>query len=547
VTETASVGVDALRELRSTRRRRRIEELDWFEAAYRAYLAGILGIVITLFLSSWLGDDPVDAATLADVRAYGPAVVGLVVALALGLGLRSGSRGGPLALEAAEVRFVLLAPVRRRAALFSGALRSLRHAAFLGAVVGAVAGQLAGRRLTGSLWAWAASGAAAGALIAALFVGAAMMASGVRLRRWMATLLAAAFVAWAALDIARIVSSPTTTLGSLAFWPLDVSWLDLAGVATTIAIVVGGLALLGRLSLEEAERRTALVGQLRFAVTLQDLRTVLVLRRQLAQDLPRRRPWIRLGGARRFPVWQRDWHGVLRFPLSRLVRLVLLAAVAGLCLGYAYDGVPPLIIVAGLCFFLTGLEAAEPLAQDIDQADRTDALPRVRGDLLVRHLPVVGVVMAILGAVAGAAMWLTEPSAFTLELAAIAAVPAALAGGAGGVVNITMGAPDATKDGQLLPPEVAGMKIALRSALPVIIAVLGCVPVLVAHRAQEAVDDGQTASPLGAAAATAVLVVLVSAFVGAYVRFRDQAHVWWQQVLEQGQQASKERQQARSQ
>src|SRR4051794_41361499 len=36
--------------------------------------------------------------------------------------------------------------------------------------------------------------------------------------------------------------------------------------------------------------RTELVGQLRFAVTLQDLRTVLVLRRQLAQERPRARP-----------------------------------------------------------------------------------------------------------------------------------------------------------------------------------------------------------------------------------------------------------------
>ena len=124
MTDTPSVGVEALHELRAARRRRRIQDLDWFEAAYRAYLTGIVGIVITLLLSSWLGDEPVDASTLADVLKHGPAAIGLVAALALGLGLRSGSRGGPLAVEAAELRYVLLSPLRRRDVLMGGALKS---------------------------------------------------------------------------------------------------------------------------------------------------------------------------------------------------------------------------------------------------------------------------------------------------------------------------------------------------------------------------------------------------------------------------------------
>src|SRR4029453_5278654 len=79
-----------------------------------------------------------------------------------------------------------------------------------------------------------------------------------------------------------------------------------------------GLRRLGSLSLEAAERRTGLVGQLRFAVTVQDLRTVIVLRRQLAQDRPRNRPWLALPGRNRFVVWRRGWHGLLRFPVARL-------------------------------------------------------------------------------------------------------------------------------------------------------------------------------------------------------------------------------------
>ena len=68
--------------------------------------------------------------------------------------------------------------------------------------------------------------------------------------------------------------------------------MALVPVALVAALLVVGFLGLAGLSLEAAERRTSLVGQLKFAVTLQDLRTVLVLRRQLAMELPRSRPWI---------------------------------------------------------------------------------------------------------------------------------------------------------------------------------------------------------------------------------------------------------------
>ena len=546
MTDTASVGVEAMRELRATRRRHRIEELDWFEAAYRAYLTGILGIFVTLLLSTWLGDDPVDAAAMADVRRYGPAAVGLVAALALGLGLRSGSRGGPLALERAEVRFVLMAPIDRRDVLRGGAWRTLRHAAFLGAVVGAISGQLAGRRLGGSLWAWGGSGAASGALIGALFIGSAMVASGIGLRRWIATVLAGLVLLWAALDVFQVVPAPTTTLGSLALWPLRVHWIDLAGAVGVAAFAVAGFALLGRVSLEEAERRTALVGQLRFAVTLQDLRTVLVLRRQLAQDLPRNRPWVQLGPAKRHPVWRRDWHGLLRFSSGRVLRLVLLAVSSGLCLRAAFEGIPPLIIVSGLALFLAGLETSEPMAQEIDQSERSDSLPHPRGDLMIRHVPSSYLLMALLGIVTGIAMWAVQPSMFSLQLAAIVAVPAALCGAAGGVISVVMGAPEPSKDGVYLPPEVAGMKIFFRAAFPVIVSILGGVSVVVAHRVQKDVAAGLPGSPLGAAATVAILALAIATVVAIYVRYRDAMKLWWQRTMEESQQAAKQRQATRT-
>ena len=97
-----------------------------------------------------------------------------MVAIALFVGLRSGSRGGPLALERADVRHVLLAPVDRGVALRGPALRQLRFLVFVAAVVGAIAGSWPPRRLPHGAVAWAASGAAVAALAVALAVGAAM-------------------------------------------------------------------------------------------------------------------------------------------------------------------------------------------------------------------------------------------------------------------------------------------------------------------------------------------------------------------------------------
>src|SRR4051794_18679512 len=113
-----------------------------------------------------------------------------------------------------------------------------------------------------------------------------------------------------------------------------------------------------------ATRRASLAGQLRFAATLQDIRTVIVLRRQLAQERPRTRPWIRLKARQRarWPVWRRAWHGILRWPLARVVRLTILSAVAGACLVAAWRGTTPLIVLAGLALFVASLDAVEPLS-----------------------------------------------------------------------------------------------------------------------------------------------------------------------------------------
>lgn len=541
-------GRAALDDLRGARRRKRIEGIDWFDAAYHAYLAGLVGIVVTLFVSSWVGDADLSAEALADLRDHGPAWIGLLAAVAVAVGLRSGSRGGPVAVQEADIRHVLLAPVDRGAALRPTAWRQLRFALFAGTVVGMIAGQLAVRRLPGHAVEWVAAGGVTGAAIGALFVGTAMVASGRRCPRWVATLGAAAAVAWAAADALRGVDvpgvwSPFRLVGGLALWPVEIHWWDLLAIAVVVVLVVVGLLGIGGVRLEDAERRTALVGQLRFAVTLQDLRTVMVLRRQLAQDRPRHRPWFRLPG-RRLPVWRRSVHGLLRFPATRLVRLALFGAAAGIALRAAWYGTTPLVGVAAVLLYLAALDAAEPLAQEVDQSDRTDAYPVDRGELYLRFLPATVVAMTLVGLVGAAVVVLWEGTAPAAALTAVVGVPAVLCATAGGVTSVMLGVPQPYDDkGIFVPPEVAGIRIALRSAWPVMLSVLGTMPLVAAIRADR---PGASGLILESALNISSLCVLPAFLTFAWVRYRDRLRQGWQQVLEEGNQANRERMAAKS-
>jgi hypothetical protein len=515
----------ALDELRRVRRRKRLADVHWIDALYRAYLTALLGSIGVLLASNAVGDAAVHGDGLADVRSDGPAVVGVVVACAIAIGLRSGSRGGPLALERAEVRHVLLAPVDRGRVLRGPAVRQVRFALFVAAIVGAIAGHLAAQRLPGSDPAWAAAGAAAAAVTVGAAYGCALVASGVRLRSWHATVLLLAVLGWAVVDAADVGGppSPTSFVGRLALWPLHV---DLAGVApavVAVALLVAGLRLLGGTSLEAAERRSVLVGQLRFAATLQDVRTVIVLRRQLAMELPRIRPWVRVParGHDRLPVWTRGWRGVLRWPAARVGRAALLGAVAGLAARGAHEGTTPLLLVSGLALFVAALDGVEPLAQEIDHPSRADVLPVPAGSLHLRHVPVVAVSMllvSLVGAVVGVAV---APTVEAVEIAAAALVPAALGAAASGIASVVAGAPSAPSETAMLaPPEAAGMRMAVRAAFPPAMAVFGTVPVL---------------EP-----AVAPFVVVVFGLVCVWLRLREQVRGWWVEQMEQtmGPQAS---------
>src|SRR5262245_15903561 len=510
---------------------------------YQAYMTAIFGAVALYFLAAAVGDDPLTPGQLARVVADGDDWLAAFVAVALAIGLRSGSRGGPLALERAEVRHVLLAPVDRTAAVRGPVLRQLRFLLFVASVVGVVAGLLASRRLEHNAAAWMACGALFAVSTVVLAYGAALCASASRLPSWLGTLVSVALGALAVADGLGVVDgSPLTPWGRIGLWPEAFNLWGLVAIAVSLAVVTAGLVRVGDLSVEAAERRSTLVGQLRFAATLQDLRTVIVLRRQLAMELPRFRPWVRLGvrGTGRFPVWTRGWRGVLRWPASRVGRMVLLAVAAGLALRGVWAGTTPLLAVAGIALYVAGLDAVEPLAQEIDHPTRSRSVPVERAEVHVRHLPVSVVVMAVVAVVGAAAALLVEPSLGGLAVAAICVVPAALGSVAAAATSVVSGTPDASAGDAwtLVPPEVAGMRIVVRAAWPPALAVVGTLPVLAARAAAE---NGRPPASAGAAATLGGVAMFV--LVAGWLRTRDRMHASWKAAMDQAFPAGKHRDQ----
>jgi hypothetical protein len=519
----------ALADLRAARRRRRVADVHWIDALYQVYLTGFFSLVAVLFVSSWIGGEELGPWRTSLVLRDGPDVIGVAVAIAVLVGLRSGARGGPLSIEAPDARHVLLAPIDRGLALRGPAYKQLRFFTFVAVVVGAVGGQLASHRLPGNAFAFAGSGAAFALVTLGLAYGAALIAGGRRLPILAANVIGGLLVAWAIADaVDTIHLSPTGLVGTIPLWPLEFEPLAFIPAAFALALVLVGIAGLRGVSVERAERRTQLVGQLRFAATLQDLRTVMVLRRQLAMELPRSEPWIRQRSPGRLPVWHRGVRGVLRWPLVRIVRLAGLGIVAGVSLRAVADGTLPLVLVAGIALYVAALDGVEAMAQEADHPGRSEGLPRPIGDLLIRHLGVGAAVMTVVALIGAAVAIALEPSMSAVAMAAIAVPPAALAAAAGAALSVLQGIQEPSASFELSQPELAGMRTVFRVAGPPLVVVVGCLPVLLSR---SALDNG--GDPFGTAATGAVLGLVVTALAGGWIHQREQIKAWFAGLQEQ--------------
>jgi hypothetical protein len=500
------VGRQVLRELRTARRRHYLQQLDWVDALYKAYLTAIGAGVGTLLVSGVLGDARADGGSAHTIAQRGPAVLGLAVALLVAGGLRSGARGGPLALQRPDVHQVLLAPIDRRLALRGPAVAQLRSRVFVAAVAGAVVGNLAFRRLPGKPAAWVACGVALGVLAAGAGMGAALLASGRRLGPRVAGALGLSLVGWSAADwVLHVTTSPATLLGRLGVAPVaHPPAVEVAlGAALAVALLAAGLRSVGGTSLEHSLRRAGLVAQLRFAVTVQDLRTVILLRRQLAAELPRSRPWIALrpaaGGSVGAAVWRRGWRSFLRWPVERVARVVVLGLVAAAALWGTWQGTTPLVVVAGCALLLVALDAVEPLAQEIDHPTRRALVPLRARALLRPHLAAPGVALLLVCLVGVAAALAVTRDMKALEVGLAVALPASMGALAGAAVSVI------TDPFQwVLFPAAQN----IRAAAPFILATAGVAPVLIARYATR---HGLSAP--GAAVQTGLFVTILCAGV----------------------------------
>ena len=535
-------GLGALGDMRTRRRKNRIQDLEWFDALYRVYLAAFVGGGLIMFLSGLVGDEPLVGQEIVDLTTHLPHVVGLVAAAMVFLGLRSGAQGGPIAIEEAEVRHVLMAPIARTAALRNPAVQRLRSFVFVGAIAGGVANQLLERRLTEAsspmimfvIW-----GALAGGLMGALFVISALLSHSVGLTQTLATALGLLIVGAQAAVLFTTVNlpGPLDFVGSISMWWLRVHYWDLIGVAVVCGLTIVAIARVGSLSLEALARRSALVSQMKFAVTLQDLRTVVLLRRQLSQEHMRAQPWLHLPRTMRGDVVVvRGLRSFLRFPLRRIVRMASLSAAAGYLCVVAWNGTTPALVGAGLLLFIVGLDVVEPLSQEIDQPDRTDSFPRERGLLLTKHLIVpalTSVPYVIIGVIAAT---LARPEISTVGYGLLLGLSAAAGAVAGAALNSVSGAPDqagSATAGLALPPEMSGMGTVLRGALPPAITVVACLPLLAVR---ESVANGnELLNALRSIGAVALVVTLV----GGWIRQRDAIRSWYRDASQQATAAKK--------
>lgn len=508
-------------ELRSTRRRRRLGDTEWGELAYRVYTTAFFVLVVVIMVSGAVGDRRASPGAVDQVADLGPAWAGLGLAVMLLVAVRSGSRGGPLALEAADVQHLLLSPADRGATLRRPVAGILGYGIFTGTAVMALTGSLLSQRLPGGTAEFVGSGALFGAVITAAALGAALLSASRFFPRWIPLALGWALVAWSIAALAgRAPVAPTTFAGDLLFWPMREGLPGVAWLVLAVVLVVAGVSLIGGLSIEAARRRTQLVGQLRFAVTQQDLRSVVLLRRQLASEVPRRRRWFpvphRLG--RRTPVLVRDLQSISHWPLVRIARVFGLVIGAALATRAMFSGTTPLIVVAGVAAFVAATDATEGLSQEVDHPTLLESLPQDPGAIMLAHLAAPVIVMVLTGLVGVAVTYVFAPDIEVVQVGLITVLTASLTAVAGSVVSTVSQVDTGVGNDVLMTPEVAGPRLVIRTAWPPLLATAGFLPALVAAN----IGSGQ--DPSAAAATTAIPVLALVAIVGGWVRFRSQIH-----------------------
>ena len=394
-TPDPAASFEAMTALRGTRRKRRLGDVVWGDLAYRVYTTALASLVLVIFASGFVGDQELSASAVATVTADGPAWVGLFVASLVVLGLRSGLRSGPIALEGADVHHLLLAPVDRSAVLRRPVSGMVGYGAAGAALLGALVGALCAQRLPGSSSSWLLSGALFGLTCATLTLGTGLVTASRRVRRPILDLVVAALWLWSLLDAIDVVpDAPLSFVGSMLLWPLDVELVAALGTVLGIVLVVVGALIVGGLSIEAARRRTAAGGPAPLrgdpagppvghaaAPPARGRATAQPATHPAPPPVHRAVPGVRPGPPE--PAALADG--------PHRPRAWCCASAPALALRGVWDGTTPLVLVAGIAGYVAALDAIEPLAQEIDHPTTAGArTPIAQGMILVRHLVAPG-------------------------------------------------------------------------------------------------------------------------------------------------------------
>ncbi|MBO0685594.1 MAG: hypothetical protein J2P45_20755, partial [Candidatus Dormibacteraeota bacterium] len=381
---------------------------------------------------------------------------------------------------------------------------------------------LTATRLPGGAGAWVPSLTLAGALAGLLSSAPAMVVSGRGLpARWV-NLASVALLAMAAADLAAGTHlSPPSWVGLLALWPLDPSPLALIAFPAVGAVAFAGVAFAAGTPLELLERRAGLVSELRFAAALRDVRGVTRTWRSLAQESPRRRPWLALPRSRgmRFAVWRRHWASLLRWPGGRLIRVAALALGVAATLGLVWLGASYFLVVAAMFAYVVGLEVLEPWWETVERPDLTDSLPLGRAALLVRHLLAALVALLLVGVVPLAAVAALRPPGRLLAASGVLLGCAALTTLFGAVVRSRQ---DVAWDELPIndPFGSSGLLIFFHAVAAPSIVLAGLVPVLIVRDAVRAGGDPLQAATSAAPVAAGIALILLLLARALSVAFR---------------------------
>ncbi len=492
--------------------------MDKSDLAYRAYITVVFGLFGFFAALGAVDEAPIGEGTIRWLTGHGSQWIGLGIATVVAAALRSGANGGPLTIDDIDAHHLLLSPLSRHDVLDRPVRKLFLTAAGAAGVLGAAAGELAARRIQGTKTEWVFGAALTGAVVGILMVGCALIISGHRKRGPVVTVMWMAIIGWSVADVwFNIDTSPLSFLGRIALWPLAGNPVQLLVIVAVVAVAAAGYRAVAGVSVERILRRAVLIRQIRFALSQQDLRSLILLRRQLAFEAPRRRPILAPSLRRvapRFPVFVRDLRSYLRWPTRRITRVAGLSIAAGLSVAGLWHGTTVLIAAAGVLMYLISLEVVEPYGQEVDHPTVMETMPLETGRILVEHLIGGAVAMIPIWLVATGAAFAASRSVDLLASMLGAVVPVAMVSVGAGALSIQRVGSNETA--MAVPPELAGPQVLYKLLWPPALATIGIVPVLVGRQALRA--GNPVVSPTINAG---VFVVILGGLVFGWIRFRD--------------------------